>query len=141
MSHIVLFNLNIKTESCSDLLIERGMRGLPMDNISLNNASSTLCWPDIPLIRISLPTNLAFEYNLPPEQNDAYPFILNISNAIYTLTSFEVLPTVDIGGTLVLEVAVSPFMNLRRIMFLYRVAYHMLSGLIQKMLTVQMEDC
>ncbi|KAG8178508.1 hypothetical protein JTE90_005403 [Oedothorax gibbosus] len=83
-------------------------------DVSFLNSSlqSTLCWPSIPLVRISLPTNLAFEYNLPPEEDDAYPFILNISNSKNTLTSFDVLSTVDIGGTLVIELAVSPFMNL-----------------------------
>lgn len=79
-------------------------------NEDLNNSTKETCWPHIPLDRISLPTNLAFEYNLPSEDDDVYPFILNISNSGFTYTRFEVLPIVDIGGTLVIELAVSPFM-------------------------------
>ncbi|XP_055926522.1 transmembrane protein 8B-like isoform X1 [Argiope bruennichi] len=118
---ILHFNLNIQTENCKDLFPVPDVQEQPSDiaenDTSFNNNSNkvfhnTLCWPNIPLIRISLPTNLAFEYNLPPEEEDAYPFILNISNTKYTLTSFDVLSTVDIGGTLVIELAVSPFMNL-----------------------------
>lgn len=79
---------------------------------SLNSTLEEPCWPKIPLVRISLPTNLAFEYNLPADEEDSYPFILNITNSEYSFTSFEVLPIVDIGGTLVIELAVSPFMVL-----------------------------
>ena len=77
---------------------------------SLNNTLEESCWPKIPLVRISLPTNLAFEYNLPADEEDSYPFILNITNSEYSFTSFEVLPIVDVGGTLVIELAISPFM-------------------------------
>ncbi|GFY80087.1 transmembrane protein 8B [Trichonephila inaurata madagascariensis] len=123
MSEVLYFTLHIQTENCGDSSLDvedhvKHNESANNDiNVNIGNNSNafhqnTLCWPNIPLIRISLPTNLAFEYNLPPEEDDAYPFILNISNTKYTLTSFEVLSTVDIGGTLVVELAVSPFMNL-----------------------------
>ncbi|XP_042898930.1 transmembrane protein 8B [Parasteatoda tepidariorum] len=73
--------------------------------------NDSFCWPEIPLMRISFSTNLAFEYNLFSEEEDIYPFILNISDSVYSLSSFQVLPTVDIGGTLSIDLAVSPFMN------------------------------
>ncbi|XP_035215103.1 post-GPI attachment to proteins factor 6-like, partial [Stegodyphus dumicola] len=117
------FDLVIHTQECQDSsslndiseAVEVESDGLTYfdtkyeTNFTSENSS---CWPRIPLIRISLPTNLAYEYNLPPDKDDSYPVILNVSNTQYTLTDFEVLPIVDIGGTLVIELAVSPFMNL-----------------------------
>ncbi|XP_054708234.1 post-GPI attachment to proteins factor 6-like [Uloborus diversus] len=124
------FSLTINTESCADLRLFEDeslenqesfneIDATDVANFNDKNETNSFrvnsCWLNIPLTRISLPTNLAFEYNLPPDEDDSYPFVLNISNSKYTLTSFEVFSTVDIGGTLVIELAVTPLMNLSHI--------------------------
>ncbi|XP_045606812.2 post-GPI attachment to proteins factor 6 isoform X1 [Procambarus clarkii] len=70
------------------------------------------CWPRYNLVKKTFGGNFVFEYDLPPDENGSVPLLLNITNASPTLLAFRLEPIIDIGGTLSVELAISPFMNI-----------------------------
>ncbi|XP_064087571.1 post-GPI attachment to proteins factor 6-like isoform X2 [Macrobrachium nipponense] len=70
------------------------------------------CWPRHSLVKKTFGGNFVFEYDLPPDENGTVPLLLNISNASPTMLTFALESIIDIGGTLSVELAVSPFMNI-----------------------------
>ncbi|XP_042217119.1 post-GPI attachment to proteins factor 6-like isoform X2 [Homarus americanus] len=72
------------------------------------------CWPRHRLVKKTFGGNFVFEYDLPPDENDSVPLLLNITNASPTLLTFNLEPIIDIGGTVSVELAISPFMNISK---------------------------
>ncbi|KAK4311369.1 hypothetical protein Pmani_017128 [Petrolisthes manimaculis] len=70
------------------------------------------CWPRHNLVKKTFGGNFVFEYDLSPDENGSVPLLLNLTNASPTLLTFFLQPIIDIGGTLSVELALSPFMNL-----------------------------
>ncbi|XP_068218327.1 post-GPI attachment to proteins factor 6-like [Palaemon carinicauda] len=70
------------------------------------------CWPRHSLVKKTFGGNFVFEYDLPPDENGTVPLVINISNGIPTMLTFSLESIIDIGGTLSVELAVSPFMNI-----------------------------
>lgn len=62
------------------------------------------------LVKKTFGGNFVFEFDLPPDENGSVPLLLNITNDSPTLLTFNLEPIIDIGGTLSVELAVSPFM-------------------------------
>ncbi|KAG0711247.1 Post-GPI attachment to proteins factor 6 [Chionoecetes opilio] len=69
------------------------------------------CWPRHNLVKKTFGGNFVFEYDLPPNENGSVPLLLDISNTSPTLLAFNLESITDIGGTLVIELAISPFIN------------------------------
>ncbi|XP_071532485.1 post-GPI attachment to proteins factor 6-like isoform X2 [Panulirus ornatus] len=70
------------------------------------------CWPRHNLVKKTFGGNFVFEYDLPPDENGSVPLLLNITNGSPTLLAFNLEPIIDIGGTLSVELAISPFINI-----------------------------
>ncbi|MPC32788.1 Transmembrane protein 8A [Portunus trituberculatus] len=69
------------------------------------------CWTRHNLVKKTFGGNFVFEYDLPPNENGSVPLLLDISNTSPTLLTFNLESVTDIGGTLVIELAISPFIN------------------------------
>ncbi|XP_022257740.1 transmembrane protein 8A-like [Limulus polyphemus] len=74
------------------------------------DSCSGCCWKRIPLVRHAEGGNFAFWY-VPWSNNRGTPF-LNISTETTTLTTFEIYPVRDIGGTLEVTVALPVTINI-----------------------------
>lgn len=62
------------------------------------------------LVKKTFSGTFVFEYDLPPNENGSVPLLLDISNASPTILAFALEQITDIGGTLRVELAISPFM-------------------------------
>lgn len=82
---------------------------VPATKPSHNAAGS--CWPRHNLVKKTFGGNFVFEYDLPPNENGSVPLLLDISNRSPTILTFNLESVTDIGGTLVVELAISPFIN------------------------------
>ncbi|KAK8398671.1 hypothetical protein O3P69_004058 [Scylla paramamosain] len=69
------------------------------------------CWTRHNLVKKTFGGNFVFEYDLPPNENGSVPLLLDINNTSPTLLTFNLESVTDIGGTLVIELAISPFIN------------------------------
>lgn len=61
------------------------------------------------LVKKTFGGNFVFEYDLPPNENGSVPLLLDISNRSPTILTFNLESVTDIGGTLVVELAISPY--------------------------------
>ncbi|XP_069936970.1 transmembrane protein 8B isoform X4 [Cherax quadricarinatus] len=85
---------------------------MPTQNTKQHIAEN--CWPRHNLVKKTFGGNFVFEYDLPPDENGSVPLLLNITSASPTLLAFHLEPIIDIGGTLSVELAISPYMNVSK---------------------------
>ncbi|XP_063607987.1 post-GPI attachment to proteins factor 6-like isoform X1 [Penaeus indicus] len=112
MSNDTANEVNSTTESEENADNMESRRILFMPSVKRKRNLQDSCWPRHNLVKKTFGGNFVFEFDLPPDENGSVPLLLNITNDSPTLLTFNLEPIIDIGGTLSVELAVSPFMNI-----------------------------
>ncbi|RXG68572.1 Transmembrane protein 8B [Armadillidium vulgare] len=92
-----------KNETFDDIFLEYR----DVDNVF----SERTCGTSYFLSRKTFPGNFVYEFDFKPNANGSVPLMLNLSNQTPTTLSFEIQSIIDIGGTLAVDIALSPFTN------------------------------
>ncbi|CAL4067786.1 unnamed protein product [Meganyctiphanes norvegica] len=99
-----------------EILVSEENNGILEENSTLYDLQEVrgqqlTCWPKHRLEKKTFGGNYAFEYDVALDENGTSVLVLNITNDSPTVLSFELEHIIDIGGTLLIEIGVSPFMN------------------------------